>query len=126
MASSDFAHSSDDSSGSDESDWSSAFPNSLSQLDDNYATDPDSAVDGTPQKTIDEEDGQSNESEFHTPTQLSKRRRLPSVSPPKRREVVVAESDSESLIRMSAILCLIPRLPASAASGVRGSRGHSW
>ncbi len=96
MASRDSCHYSEDSSGSDDPDQSSAVPNSRLQIDNAYPTDPDSAFDGTPQKKIDEEDGQSDESEFHTPAQVSKRRRLPSVSPPKRREVVVEESDSDS------------------------------
>ena len=96
MVSSDSCHSSEDSSGSDDPDQSSAAPNSLLQIDDAYATDPDSAFDGTPQKKIDEEDGQSDDSEFHTPAQRSKRRRLASVSPKKRREDVVAKSESDS------------------------------
>ena len=79
MASSDSCHSSEDSSGSDDPNQSSAVPNSLFKLQINYAyaTDPDSAFDGTPQKKFDEEDRQSNESEFHTPAQRSKRRHLP-------------------------------------------------
>jgi hypothetical protein len=65
MASSDFCHSSEDSSASDDPDQSSAVPNSQLQIDDAYATDPDSAVDGTPQKKFDEENGQSHESVSH-------------------------------------------------------------
>jgi hypothetical protein len=64
MASSDCRHSSEDSSGSDDPDQSSAVPNSLSLPDDAYAIDRDSLVDGTPQKQIDELDGQSDGSSF--------------------------------------------------------------
>ncbi len=99
--SSDSGHYSDDSSGSDEPDRSSAVPNYLSQLDDNYATDADSVLDGTPQKQFHEEDWQSDGSEFHTPAQPSKPRRLPSVSPKKRKEDVAAESESDSFWRDS-------------------------
>ncbi len=101
MASSDSGHSSDDSGGSDDPDRSSAVPNYPLQNDHAYATGPDSACDGTPQKKFDDEDGQSDESEFHTPAQRSKRRRLPSVSPKKRREDVVAKSESDSFERDS-------------------------
>ncbi len=59
MSSSDSRHSSDDSSGSDDPDQSSAVPNSLSLLDDDYAIDRDSLVDGTPQKQFGELDWQS-------------------------------------------------------------------
>ncbi len=38
-------------------------------------------------------------SEFHTAAQVSKRQRLPAVSPSKRREVIDAESDSDSYER---------------------------
>ncbi len=86
-----------------------------------YATVPDSAFDGTPEKQFDEEDGQSNDSQFHTPAPLSKRRRLPSpsVSPKKRSEDVVAKSDSDSFERDSLFYspasrkrgCQCPRKP---------------
>ncbi len=99
MASRDSCHSPEDSSGSNDPDQSSAVPNSRLQIDYAYATDPGSAFDGTLQKKIDEEDGQSDESEFHTPAQVSKHRRLPSLSSPKRREAVVAESDFDSFER---------------------------
>ncbi len=52
MASSDSYQSSEDDPGQ-----SSAVPNSRLQIDDAYATDLDSAFDGTLQKKIDEEDG---------------------------------------------------------------------
>jgi hypothetical protein len=91
MASSDSGHSSDDSSCCDEPERSSTLPNYLLQIDDAYATDPVSSFDGAQQKKFDDEDGQSDGSEFHTPAQPSKRLYLPSVSPKKRREDVVAE-----------------------------------
>ncbi len=101
MASSDSGHSSDDSSGSDDPNRSRAVPNSLLQNDHAYATGPDSAFNGTQQKKIDEEDGQSDDSEFHTPAQRSKRMRLPSLGPKKRREDFVAKSESDSFERNS-------------------------
>ncbi len=77
------------------------MPNSLLQNDDAYATDQDSDLDGTPQKKNDDEDGQSDWSEFRTHAQQSKRLCLPSVSPKKRREDVVAESEPDSFERDS-------------------------
>ncbi len=65
MSSSDSRHSPDDSSGSDDPDQSSAVPNSLSLLDDNYAIYRDSLVDGTPQKQCDELDRQSDGTAFY-------------------------------------------------------------
>ena len=72
-------------SGSDDPDQSSAMPKSLSQREDGNATDPESVVEGTPQKKIDEQEGQSDDSSMHTPAQPSKRQRLLSVSPAKKR-----------------------------------------
>ncbi len=100
MASSNPGHSSGDSSCSDEPERSSALPNYLLQIDDACATDPDSAFDGTQQKKINDEDGQSDGSEFHTPAQPSKHLCLSSVSPKKRRDVD-AESESDSFERDS-------------------------
>ncbi len=97
MASSDPRHYSDDSSGSDDPDQSSAVPNSLSLLDDAYAIDRDSLVDGNPQKQFDEQDGQSDGSavySFHTPAQ---RGHLPSVSPVKNSENLVPESVNDAI-----------------------------
>ncbi len=81
MHSSDSEQSSDDSGAGDEPHQSSAVPNSLLQLQDDYASGSDDVVPCTPDKQFEEEDGQSDGSEFHTPAQQSKRRRLPSVSP---------------------------------------------
>ena len=54
-------------SGSDDSDQSNAVPISLSQLQNNYANDPESVVEGTPTKLFEEQEGQSDDSELHTP-----------------------------------------------------------
>jgi hypothetical protein len=120
MESSDSGHSSDDSSGSDDPERTSALPNSLLHINDAYATDPDSVFDGTPQKKFDEEDGQSDDSEFHTPAQRSKPRRLPSVSPKTWREDVVAESESDLFERDS--LFDSPPKPPSSKRGFRCPR----
>jgi hypothetical protein len=81
MHSSDSEHSSDDSGAGDDPHRSSAVPNSLQQLQGDYASGSDSVVPSTPEKQFEEEDGQSDGSDFHTPAQQSKRRRLPSFSP---------------------------------------------
>jgi hypothetical protein len=76
-------------------------PNSLSQLQHAYASGSASAVPATPEnlKEFDEQDGQSDCSDLHTPAQPSKRQRLPSVSPYKNRQVTVSESDSDGVYR---------------------------
>ena len=56
---------------------SSPVPNALSQVKDDYEKGSDSAVARTPEKKFDEQDGLSDGSDFHTPAQPSKRRRLP-------------------------------------------------
>ena len=101
MHSSDSEHLSDDSGDGDDPDQSSAVPNSLFQLQDDYATGSDSVVPATPEKQFDEEEGQSDCSDLHTPAQPSKRRRIPSVSPGKRRQVAVPDSDSDGVDRDS-------------------------
>ena len=88
MHSSDSEHSSDDSGAGDDPHQSSAVPNSLLQLQGDYASDSDSVVPATPEKEFNEQDGQSDGSDFHTPAQQSKRRSLPSVSPYKNRQVL--------------------------------------
>ncbi len=75
----------------------SAVPNSLLQLQHAYASGSDSVVPATHEKEFDEQDGQSDCSDSHTSAQPSKRRRLPSVSPYKNRQVVVFESDSDGV-----------------------------
>ena len=101
MHSSDSEHLSDDSGDGDDPDQSSTVPNSLFQLQDDYATGSDSVVPATPEKQFDEEEGQSDCSDLHTPAQQSKPRRLPSLSPVKKKKVVVPESDSDGFERDS-------------------------
>ena len=86
-------------SGSDDPDQSRAMPKSLSQREDGNATDSESVVEGTPQKKIDEQEGQSDDSSMHTPVQPSKRQRLLSVSPAKKGRILVHESDSDGFER---------------------------
>ena len=81
MHSSESEHSSDDSGAGDDPHQSSAVPNSLLQLQGDYASGSDDVVPSTPEKQFEEEDGQSDGSDFHTPAQQSKRQRIPSFSP---------------------------------------------
>ena len=97
MQSSEFEQLSDDSGAGDDPHQSSAVPNSLLQLQGDYASGSDSVIACTPEKQFDEQDGQSDCSDFHTPAQPSKRRRLPSVSPVKRRQVTVYGSDFDGV-----------------------------
>jgi hypothetical protein len=76
-------------------------PNSLLLLQGDYASGSDDVVPCTPEKEFEEEDGQSDGSEFHTPAQQSKRRRLPSVNPVENRQVYVPDSDSDGVDRDS-------------------------
>ena len=76
MHASDFEPSSDD-SGSGDAHQSSTVPNSLQQLQGDYGSSSDSVVAGTPEKLNEGQDRQSDGSEYHSPEQLSKRRRLP-------------------------------------------------
>jgi hypothetical protein len=99
MHSSESEQLSDDSGAGDDPHRSSAVPKFLSQLQHTYASGSDSAVPATPEKEFDEQDGQSDCSDLHTPAQPSKRRRLPSVrvSPYKNRQVAISESDSDGV-----------------------------
>jgi len=97
MQSSDFEQLSDDSGAGDDPDQSRAVPNSLLQFQGDYASGLDSVIACTPEKEFDEQDGLSDCSDFHTPARPSKRRRLPSVSPVKRRQVTVSESDFDGV-----------------------------
>jgi hypothetical protein len=101
MQSSESEHLSDDSGAGDDPHRSSAVPNSLLQLQCAYASDSDSVVAATPEKQFEEEDGLSDGSEFHTPAQPSKRRRLSSVSPVQKRQVDVQDVDSDGFDRDS-------------------------
>ena len=99
MQLSDSEQSSDDSGAGDDPDQSRAVPNSLLQFQGDYASGSDSVIACTPEKEFDEQDGLSDCSDFHTPARPSKRRRLPSVSPVKRRQVTVSDFDGvESFI----------------------------
>ena len=104
MNATDSEHSSDDSGSGDEPRHSGSVPNSLSQLQDDYATDADSVVACTPEKQFEEHEGLSDCSDLHTPAQPSKRRRLPSVSPTRGKglpPVPAQDSDSEGVERDS-------------------------
>ncbi len=101
MQSSDSEHSSDDDRAGDDPHQSSAVPNSLLQLQGDYASGSDEFVPCTPEKQFKAEDGQSDGSEFHTPAQPSKRRRLPSVSPVENRQVYVQDYNSDGVARDS-------------------------
>ncbi len=57
------------------------MPNSLLQLQGDYASCSDWVVPATPEKSDEEQDGQSDGSEYHTPAQPSKRWHLPTFSP---------------------------------------------
>ncbi len=118
MHSSESEHSSNDSGAGDDPHQSSAVPNSLLQLQGDYASDSDSVVPATPEKQFEEEDRQSDGSDFHTPAQPSKRRRLPSVSPYKNRPVLFV---NRILMVFYSIFYSIPLHPASVVSSGRGS-----
>ena len=97
MHSSDSGELSDDSGAGDDPHQSSAVPNSLLQLQGDYASDSDSVIACTPEKQFDEQDGQSDCSDFHTPAQPSKRRRLPAYNPTMRKGIPpVSDPESES------------------------------
>ncbi len=101
VQSTDFEPSSDDSGAGDVPHQSSGMPNSLLQLQGDYASGSDSVVPATPEKSDEEEDGQSDCSDYHTPAQSSKRRRLPTPSPTTKgipqAPVLARESDSDSV-----------------------------
>ena len=66
MDSTDSEQYSDDAGSGDDPRQSGSVPNSLSQLQDDYATDADSVVACTPEKQFDEQDGLSDESDLRT------------------------------------------------------------
>ena len=109
MHSCDSEQSSDDSDASDDPHQSSAVPNSLLQLQGDYASGSDDLVPCTPEKEFEEDDGQSDSSDFHTPAQQSKPRRLPSVSPVENRQVYVPNSDSDGVDHDSLFESLLNR-----------------
>jgi hypothetical protein len=114
----DSEHSSDNSGSDDDTRQSGSVPNSLLQLQDAYETGSDSVVSCTPENKFEEHDGLSNCSDLHTPAQPSKRLRLPSVSPVKRRQVVVSDSEFDGVERDSLFD------PASVVSSARGCLGR--
>ena len=101
MHSSDSEHISDDAGSGDDPRQSSAASLSLKDIEDLYSSGSESRVAATPEKKFGESDGQSDCSDLHTPAQASKRRRLPSLSPVKKKKVVVPESDSDGFERDS-------------------------
>jgi hypothetical protein len=80
---------------------SNATNKSWKDIEDLYSSGSASRVPATPEKEFEEPDEQSDCSDLHTPAQPSKRRRLPSASPVKMRQVAVAESDSDGIERDS-------------------------
>jgi hypothetical protein len=100
MQSSDSDASSVDSSAGDDPHQCSAMPNSLLQLQGDYASGSDSAVPATPEKSDEEEGMRSDSSYYHTPAQRpqpSKRRRLPVLSSTSRQGIPpVPAQESES------------------------------
>ena len=76
---------SDDSGAGDDPLQSSAVPNSLLQLQGDYASGSDSVVLATPEKSDEMQERRSDSSDYHTPAQPSKRRRLPTPSPTTRK-----------------------------------------
>ncbi len=101
MHSTDSEHSSDDAGSGDDPHPSNATNKSFQAIKDLYSSGSESRVPATPEKEFKESDGLSDCSDLHTPAQPSKRRRLPSLSPVKRKKVVVAESDSDGMERDS-------------------------
>ena len=101
MHSTDSEHLSDDAGSGDDPRQSSATNKSLKDIEDLYSSDSESRVPATPEKEFGEADGQSDCSDLHTPAQASKSRRLPSLSPVKKKKVVVPESDSDGFERDS-------------------------
>jgi hypothetical protein len=117
MNSCDSEQSSDDSGTANHPHPSSAVPNSLLQLHCDYASGSDDVVACTPEKQFEEEDGQSDGSDFHTPAQQSKRRRLPTVSPVESRHI--SDSDSDGVARDS---LFDPHSPSTRKRGFKRPR----
>ncbi len=101
MHSTDSEHFSDDDGSGDDPRQSSGTNLSLKDIEDLYSSGSESRVAATPEKQFEEADGQSDCSDLHTPAQPSKRRRLPTPSPAKKKRVVVPESDSDGFERDS-------------------------
>jgi hypothetical protein len=88
-------HSADDSGASDDPHQPRAMPNSLLQLEGDYASGSGSVVPATPEKSFEEQDDQSDGSEHHFPAQPPKRRRLPT------KRIAPVHSDSDCVERDS-------------------------
>jgi hypothetical protein len=101
MQSTDFEHSSNDSRSGVHPQPSNATDKSWKDIEDLYSSGSESRVPATPEKEFEEPDGQSDDSDFHTPAQPSKRRRIPSVSPVKRKQVAAPDSESDGMERDS-------------------------
>jgi hypothetical protein len=97
MHSSDSEQLSDDSGAGDDPHQSRAVPNSILQLQGDYASGWGELVPGTPEKEFEEDYWQLDSSDFHAPAQRSKRLHLPSVSPVENRQVDVPNSDSDDV-----------------------------
>ena len=102
MQSSDSESLSDDSGAGDDPHQSSAVPNSLLLLQGEYSLGSDSFVPVTPEKSYEEQDGQLDGSEHHSPAQPFKRRCLPTCSPIMSKgihSIPAQESDSDGVER---------------------------
>ena len=91
---------SDDSGAGDDPHQYSAEPNSLLRLQGDYASGSDSVVLATPEKSDEEQQRRSDSSDYHTPAQPSKRRRLPTPSPTTRKgipPIPARESESDGV-----------------------------
>jgi hypothetical protein len=97
MNSGDAEHSDDDAGSSVDPHTSNATNKSWKEIEDLYSSHSESRVPATPEKEFEEADGQSDGSDLHTPAQSSKPRRLPSLSPVKRRHSIAPDSDSDGL-----------------------------
>jgi hypothetical protein len=83
MRQSDLVHADVDSGGSDDPDSTGPLPKCQSKRKESYEAEPESGDDGSRAKQFDGQDDLSDSSQFHTPAQPSKRRRIPSPSPVK-------------------------------------------
>jgi hypothetical protein len=113
--------SSDDSGSGDDPHQSSAVPKSLLQLQGDYASCSDSVVPATPEKSDEEQDGQSDGSEYHTP---SKRHVFPHLVRQRQKVFLLLLLRNRIQMVLSAILYSIPSQPANAISSARCSLGR--
>jgi hypothetical protein len=97
----DSEHSNDDAGSRVGPHQSNETNKSWKEIEDLYCSGSESRVPATPEKEFEEADGQSDCPDLHTPAQPSKPRRLPSLSPVKRRQSIAPDSDSDGLDRHS-------------------------